>query len=128
MQNLEQLIAAGITLPVRLSKAEHGPLIKKAFEEGSLMRQVQMRDKPNQVHGPGLYRGPDGPCAIGAVIPEALGRWIDAGNADRNYSVGNLEGVIDCGADRDWFNQVQSAHDGGTEISMRRLENLLSEV
>lgn len=132
MKNLEMLLEAGITLPFRLSKAEHGPLIKKAFEERTLQRLVQMDKNPDRNHGPGCYRSSNGPCAIGCVIPDALANWLDQGNADGYYTIISLKriGVFSYENDEefDWFYQLQSAHDAGTKHRIEQMAELLKEV
>lgn len=120
------LTEAGITLPVKLTKAEALPIIRKVFDAKGLQHQ-------NSTHATaGQYAGSYGPCAIGCLIPEPLGRYIDNGyivkdagkiHERRIYALKELEGVFSFENDeeRQWFINVQADHDNRRWESLRSL-------
>lgn len=109
--------------------------MRAAFDAGSLQRQQQLAR--NVPQGNAQYAGAYGPCVVGAVIPPALGAWVDAGNVRTRsggfsspvYAVSDLiaAGVlaVDNDEDAEFLHEAQTLHDGGTYHSLKRLGILL---
>lgn len=105
-----------VALPVKLKRADVIPTIKALYEQ-------KLLNKQRRGEGPAQYANPIyGPCAIGAVIPEELGRWIDSGNVVESgcedhggpacyIAIQMVEAGVFEFDDTNWFCQIQSEHD-----------------
>lgn len=134
--NVTALYTAGISLPYHIDGETARATMRAAFDAGSLQRQQQLAR--NVAQGNAQYAGAYGPCVVGAVIPPALGAWIDAGNVRTRWADGSSQptytvsdliaaGVlsVDNDEDAEFLHEAQTLHDGGTYHSLKRLGILL---